>query len=210
MKTWTRLALLFVALSMLGGSSPVLAIGFGAHLRLESGSGKWTFDDDVTPEFDQDADFSRFAVGFVLDTAPAEEKLFNYRLQISGVKLNSELDPPFQTEFDFSGLTFTNSFGFKLYRSEKVRLWLGPQVRAGFHVGELEGTLANDAVAFEFGVGGVFGANFHVSDQFTVGLEAGHRWIGYAGLIEWDDGSETDITGGESSAFGAVVFLFRL
>ena len=208
MNKWIRLALLFVVVSILAGSSQALAIGFGAHIRLESGSGDWTFDDFIEP--DQDADFSRFATGFVLDTAPAEDELFNFRLQISGVKLDSEFDQPSPGEFDFSGVTFTNSFGFKLYRSETVRLWLGPQVRAGFHFGELEGMFANDAFVFEFGVGGVFGANFNVNDTFTVGLEAGHRWIGYAGFIEWDDGSETDITGGEGSTFGAVVFLFRI
>lgn len=71
--------------------------------------------------------------GFTLDSNILGPSLFNYRLQIGGEKFSNN------GESNFLGETghFFNSFGFKVYGSSRVRLWMGP----GFGFRYITGTL---------------------------------------------------------------------
>jgi len=205
-------SVLFVTLS-----GPAFALGMGFFGTLEGGSGDdWEIESpNGVSRDDYDSDVGRLGVGFVLDTAVAKDKLFNYRLNAALLGLDIELDNPNITgkgEAELVGLAFDNTFGFGVLRSEKVRLWLGPRVRVGFYVGDTDdfSTSQDDDVAVaEFGVGGAFGANFHVGPTVSLGLETGFMISGYAGEIETRAGN-WDIEGSTASLFLNGVVLFRL
>ncbi len=68
------------------------------------------------------ANNSAIGGGFVLDSNILGPSLFNYRLQIGGERFFN------YGESTFLGKTghFFNSFGFRVYGSRRVRLWMGP------------------------------------------------------------------------------------
>jgi len=193
-------------------TSNAFAVGMGFFGTLEGGSGDdWELEAPGGSTFgDLDVDVGRFGVGFVFDTAVAKDKLFNYRLNaaIVGVdlELTSDRFPGDNADVDLVGLALDNTFGFGVLRSEKVRLWIGPRVRVGFYTGDVED---DDVTAAEFGIGGVFGANFHVSPVVSLGVETGFMISGYAGEVETSFG-DIDIEGTTGSLFLNGVVLFRL
>ena len=198
-------------------SGNAVAAGLGFFGTLEAGTGEdWELEAPNGPSNDDyEADTGRFGIGFVFDTAVAKDKLFNYRLNAALVGLNVDLEHDYflsEGDADLVGLVFDNTFGFGVLRRESVRLWIGPRVRVGFYTGDTDDFTTsgdNDVTAAEFGVGGVFGANFHVSPTVSLGVETGFMISGYAGEIETAFG-DWDIEGGTGSLFLNGVVLFRL
>jgi hypothetical protein len=212
MKKYVLLSLVSVLLMAFSGN--VFAVGLGFSGTLEYGDGNWELETQSDQTlYDDDGDVGRFGVGFVFDTAVAKDKLFNYRLNATVTGLNVELDNTGGAEAELVGLVVDNTFGFGVLRNEKVRLWVGPRVRVGFLAGDTDDFDINgesDVAVFEFGVGGAFGANFHVGPTVSLGLETGVMLSGYAGEIEGTTLGDLDVTGGSLGFFLNGVVLFRL
>jgi hypothetical protein len=206
-------------------SQSAYAIGIGGYLSGRAGSQEWDMQGDaqiVTPfgtfsaDFDEpiDGDLTGAGLGFVLDTAPARNSVFSYRLNLGVAALNVDFDEPvlgisaINDELELVGITFDNSFGFKLFRVDAVRLWLGPRLRVGLYGGELGGPFEDfDAVLVELGAGGVFGANINIGDAFTIGVSGGLMYSGYAGVIDIIDDEE--LIGPGNTVFVNVSFMGR-
>jgi hypothetical protein len=198
-----------VALILICGN--VFAAGFGFFGTAQGGDIDWEVEDDFGNKVDFEGDKGGVGFGFIMDTAPGERNLFNYRLEVATEVFDADVEQNqvgFQDTFEMAGIAVDNSFGFGVFRNDAVRLWVGPRVRVGFFGGESKTDSTVDVALIEFGVGGVFGANFRIGPTVSLGLEVGTMITGYAGEI--DDSFETlDITGDGPSLFLNGVVLFR-
>ncbi|MBN2403699.1 MAG: hypothetical protein JXN64_15080 [Spirochaetes bacterium] len=196
-------------------SSSAMAFGLGVYGTASKGSSEWTFEEDDGGEGDYDSDTSRLGLGFTLDTALAIDRLFNYRLHVGYSRINIEMED----DFDVEGLEFHlyNSFGFGLFRSEVVRIWLGPQI--GFGIINAEFDYAddydiNEFVTFYFAYGIIGGINFNIGNAVTIAVDGGYRFNSHAGYYNVGQSSASesngDITGSGKEAFIDVAFMFRI
>jgi hypothetical protein len=202
-RTLASLTGVVMGLALLAPSG-ALAFGLGAYVEGAAGSVDWTFEDEFGRDFDVDGDEKRGTFGFVLDTAVAKDTLFNYRLSVGFSRFDADFDDVGET-LELSGLVVDNTFGFGVYRSESLRLWLGPQVRLAFYTGEFEDS-GFEVDVIEFALAPVVGLNLHLGRTMSLAFAAGYRFSGYAGSDEDDD----DITGRGREVFGNLSLLFRL
>ena len=184
-------------------------LGFFGTLEGADGDGE---EDVGGPDLDYDGELSRAGFGFAFDSELGRQRNFNYRLAVSVQGVNADFDlegTPFSDELDLTGVVVDNTFGFGIYSDEVTRLWVGPRVRIGVFEGELDSDSSIDVSVAEFGIGGVFGANFNAGPTVTFGLEAGFMFSGYGGEID-DFGGENDLTGSSANLFLNGLVLFRI
>jgi hypothetical protein len=190
------------------------AVGVGFSFDGSSGSG------DNDSHWDSvELDSRSAGFGFVLDTSPTNESVFNYRLNVGYGYHKLEQDDGF--DFDSNGIYIENTFGFAMVRNENFRWWAGPLVRAGYYTGDSNTqqvgpsvTLKNDVEYGEFGIGAVTGMNFKTGGV-VISPSLGFRVSGFFGNNEekrrdstgtWSDSNnfEADAT----SVFANIALLF--
>ena len=108
----------------IAATSPAAAASFGLYFDVATG--------DVMPD---DAFLGgltygtmRYSAGISTDTAVAKDKLFNYRMNL-GYENVQESIASFGNFSSYHGASFENIFGFGVYRSRLMRVWLGPSLR---------------------------------------------------------------------------------
>lgn len=197
-------------------SPNTFAAGFGLCLEGSRGSGEHEWDEgwDST-----DLDSRSAALGFVLDTSPTNQSVFNYRLQVAFAK--HELDQDNGIEFESDGIQIENTFGFAMVKNENFRWWAGPLVRVGYYEGDSNtlragpGTTTQWDVDYgEFGLGGVTGVNFKAGNV-VISPSIGFRYSAFYGDSEWvnRDGATTwggneDFEVTTKSFFANIALLF--
>lgn len=139
--------------------------------------------------------------GFVYDSAVASNDRFNYRLN-AGYENHISTNAPLFSDKSMHRVTLSNTFGFALYTSRSVRLWMGPQVELACQFAERTWTSNADSVAGlgyeqttmhykytlgQIGIGGILGINVHTGDLFTLGFEAGLNLILETGRYEYSE-----------------------
>ena len=174
---------LFIAsfITLLLWSTNSFASGLGVFIDASEGrSGEIEWENDFNS---RDVDSKAAAFGFVLDTAPTNEKAFNYRLNVGFARHEFEDVDKIKSK----GIYAENIFGFALIKNEALRWWAGPLVRVGFYSGDTDtiqivpGTLEKTEVDYaEFGVGAVTGLNVKVGNVI-LSPSIGVRFSGYAG-----------------------------
>ena len=212
-----RFTWLFVAsfLTILLSSQNSFAIGLGGFIDGSGGSGKAEWKSDYNS---WDIDSNAFAFGFVLDTAPTNEKTFNYRLNVGLAK--QEIKDKNDIKIKSYGVYAENIFGFAFIKNENFRWWAGPLVRVGYYSGETDSyrvgstTIKTDLDYAEFGVGAVTGLNFKVKNTI-LSPSIGFRYSGWAGegtnTTNTPYGNSThkeDITGNATNFFANFAVLF--
>ncbi len=227
MKNPLRLALLSLLLLTTTAVSQSLAAGFGFYGTYRNGSSTsdWDVEDTICimglgcwdEDFEIDVDIENRGFGFVMDTAPAQDRVFNYRLNAGIEKFEVDLEGP---ELSLAGVILENTFGFRVFRSPDglVRVWLGPRIRVGLYAGDIEWQYFkdDDVIAATFGVGPVLGANFNIGRHLTVAGTAGWDFAGYGvhvdefgsrnGLIEYED---MEIDGPGRTFYTGFLLMFR-
>jgi hypothetical protein len=206
---------LLVSMSLL--SSQVNATGLGIYGTTGKGNYVWTYHKSDIPDFDVDSKVSRLGIGFVLDTCLAMDKLFNYRLNIgySKVTIDNEEHAVIKSDIKANEYHLYNTFGFGVFRSEIVRLWLGPQIGFGYINGEYDTTSpANeDNSFFTFFYAGalIAGLNFNIEDIITIGLDGGYRVSKHAGTADTPSTLHSvGITGTGKEWFANLSIMFRI
>jgi len=160
----------------LATASPALAIGFGPYFEYgrgisNDGFGSFDFDDN------------RYSVGFALDTRVASDGLFNYRLNLGYQR--TKRDFGVFGDADYNGVTLNQMFGFGVYRSSLMRVWLGPSIRIGADIFD------SNNVDVTAGGGLALGVNLHTGDVGSAALTFGYQYM-YVGAVN-------------SSAFGSSI-----
>lgn len=182
------LVFMFVTLGLVTNAA---AIGFGMYYNTMSGSSDWDVDSDIGGDFmdyddsdDWDGDEETTSFGFVFDTNLARNELFNYRFELGLENSDVDLDIEFgdiDTEgtAELSGLVMTHDFGFGVFRTKDVRIWIGPEVKLSFLSGEIDVDGARlrdvdcDVNIFKFGLGPVAGLNFNIDPQLSLSIKVG-------------------------------------
>jgi len=166
-------------------ASDIFAFGMG--VAVMQGSETWE-DNYFITQHDGDRDIKSF--GLVLDTNIAKDSLFNYRLTIAREDNETSNDIGVNLE----GIAFTHDFGFAVFRSPVVKLWLGPQLKFGFYdtVRKDNTGFNTDGGAIGWGFGPVIGINVHLPKVVTFSASFAYHLAGfYAGDYDLDnnDGS---------------------
>ena len=114
-----------------------------------------------------DASLINVGAGFVLDTNLSIDEIFNYRFQFSGeyTKLDSDVE-----DADGFRLVVLNSFGFKVYKKDTIKLWIGPQL-GGYY---LHGEDYNGGGGL---IGFILGLNVNTAGNITFGVDFGLRAV---------------------------------
>ncbi len=207
-----RFALIaIILLAVAGFSTQAMAIGIGG--AFSAGASKvYSFDAS-----EGDGDGYTYGGSLVLDTAVAQNSLFNYRLNFSILALTqdtSEGSRKYKTE----GVRYAlyHDFGFGFARTETVRFWLGPQF--GLYYSDVDTTETKQSGSyFELmtgesrkkyssnGVGSslgfVLGLNLNIGSALTLGLDGGLRGFISSANLEGNYGYE---------GFANVSLIFRI
>jgi len=210
--TWLFVASFFTILLL---SQNSFAIGIGGFIDGSRGSGEAKWDSDYNS---WDNDSNAFAFGFVLDTAPTNEKFFNYRLNVGLAK--QEMKDQDDNKMKSYGIYAENIFGFAFIKNENFRWWGGPLVRVGYYTGETDSyqvgltTIKTELDYAEFGVGAATGLNFKVK-KVILSPSIGLRHSGWAGVgttttkTSYGDSTyKEDITGNSTNIVANFAVLF--
>ncbi len=164
---------------LLAVSASCMAMGLGVYVGYDFllSSLGW---------YDNWSNFDRVKIiqaGMLFDTNVAQDRLFNYRLQIGLDFSNAtfyDQDRSQSADMNIWQLSFCNTFGFGFVRNEMVRFWVGPQV--GFGLGFEPNFLQKgyysepgDFFEFDFFAGVGLGINIHLGDTVSLFADAGLR-----------------------------------
>lgn len=207
------------------------AIGLGGYLTFGKGNSELNseYDDGSEDEFESNGDAEVRGIGFLLDTAVAKDRVFNYRLQIGfekteydfdelkNTKTNENLTPDLNNfELDIERFVIDNTFGFGIVRKESFRLWIGPQVRIGYMSGDGSITVSGDRTDLDikgliFGFAPVIGTNINFKNNFTLGVDLGYRFNGFFGDFEEPDTNDDGtFYGNDDGLFINFAFIYRI
>lgn len=203
----------FVILLLLTQNS--FAVGLGGFIDASGGSGKAEGESDYES---WDIDSNAFAFGFVLDTAPTNEKTFNYRLNVGFAK--QDIKNENNDKLRSNGIYIENIFGFAFIKNENFRWWGGPLIRLGYYSGDADSYRVGSTIYeakfdyAEVGVGAVTGLNFKAG-KAILAPSIGFRVNGFGGeetiteKTSYGNSSYTeDITGNSTNIFANFAVLF--
>ncbi|MBN2040635.1 MAG: hypothetical protein JW864_11355 [Spirochaetes bacterium] len=211
---------LFVIISVLCFTSSASALGLGGYLSLSKGGYDWNYSGEyydyssgtTDVDYDWSGDVTKIGLGFILDTAVAADRFFNYRLNVGYSMIDIANDD--SEDASLSGYDFHiyNTFGFGIVRTEKIRFWLGPQIGFGMISAESDSDDDEDYgefVTFFASAAIAAGMNIHISNSVSIGLDAGYRAASHAGYLTTDY-DDYEISGSGKEIFGNVSILFRI
>ncbi len=124
---------------MLLATSSAMAFGIGAYATVGGGGSAYkTTTGDYVPGITDSSSNLTAGAGLILDTALAQDSLFNYRLKIGGgrywieketnLELTRKKIESTRKNIELTRLQLSNIFGFGIIRTRILRWWLGPQL----------------------------------------------------------------------------------
>ena len=177
MKTLSRSILIAVLLAALAAPQ-AWAIGMGLNTLDTPDYIRPSRTLNFTNAFDRLV-YNLLGRDLIIDTAVAKNRLFNYRFNISLDTYTVNRDRYFRNvSYNVNRLTWTNTFGFALWRSKYVRVWAGPQVSISYEFSNRQDKVLDTYLYSK--IGPVIGVNFHTGEFSTVSVEMGFRTgLGY-------------------------------
>ena len=134
-------------------------------------------------EINTDVSFQNYSIGVMYDSAPVQDKLFNYRftlafdiasnLDLEGLAIPGLNTPIASIHLDESskyGGSMTHTFGFSFVRTDILKWWIGPSIRICGNYWD-EGVLK--AGQLSLGGGGETGLNFHIGSLLSLCVSGG-------------------------------------
>ncbi len=106
--------------------------------------------------------------GLLVDTSVARDKLFNYRLNLSYT-------------YDFYNASLhlakmNHAFGLGVYRTNRMRIWFGPQLGLGYIYGEVKNDTVRTYSLANLYIGFVCGVNIHLNQVISLAIDAGYNF----------------------------------
>ena len=178
-------------------ASPCYAVGLG--FSFGAGSEEW--EQQRVNIGDRDVR----NVGFVVDTAVARDKIFNYRFSF----LKEENNAADSGKLDMEGYAMVHDFGFAVLQTKNIRLWLGPQLKTAYYK-DVYVSSTNTSVATNvagYGFGPVFGVNVHLPQVVSFSFTAAYHFISHYSDSSVYDDLNTDSSGLHFNA--ALLFRFH-
>ena len=195
-KSVFMMAALFV-FSALMCAANAHAFGIGPYVEFASGSGSFNEDGGQLYMTGDDGDIDVGVAGFgvVMDTNLSRNRVFNYRLSLG----YNTLDYP--DEIDGWRVSLDNTFGFGIVKTDRFRLWIGPQLHLSYgkmeiplyengysyyyydydnYFGDYYDELTDDVDVVGYGLGLVTGANINLPRVGSFCAELGVRYQGNA------------------------------
>jgi hypothetical protein len=166
-------ALLIAFISSAVPTKQAQATGYGVYFDYAFGP----IDPDIDWVLPTQYDTGRISAGFTLDTAVARNKLFNYRMNLGYEHVNEKYQDV--TFSRFNGGSFENIFGFGVYRSKLMRVWLGPSLRISAGVLDersVGGSVPGSIVNLTAGGGLAVGVNLHTGNVGSASLTIGYQY----------------------------------
>lgn len=123
---------------------------------------------------------TRLSAGISTDSAVAKDKLFNYRMNLGYENVRERFDG-FGTFAIYNGGSFESIFGFGVYRTKLMRVWLGPSLRVASGVLDRDSLLGSTlvsgrAIRLTAGGGLAMGINIHTGDLGSAALTIGYQF----------------------------------
>ncbi len=163
-----------------GTSAMAMGVGYSLHYGL--GENYWL----KAATKNLSSRIGNAGLGITMDTNLAKDKLLNYRMDLDigfGVDVYKESSYFFKYDNPpFLAINTVHTLGFGVYRSQIVRVWLGPQISLGgmFGAPNIYGGFnkAHAAWGINGGLGGALGLNVNIGEIFTIAFTAAVRGEG--------------------------------
>lgn len=166
----------------------IFAIGFGLYVPV--GFGDAELSDVYTNHEDKIRTiYYEPSIGFgvMFDSNVAKASLLNYRLNLeySYRKVHSD---SYQNEKDPKAwrVNMIHTLGFGIYRSSKLRIWLGPRINLAYY--RIINEKGQRDTALERGVAASLGGNYHVNDEISLSADIDYRVAESSAHRENEDG----------------------
>jgi len=161
--------------------------GIGLYVPISFGD---TTDVTVTPDFGSKTDYdatvefdAAAGLGLTYDSNLGKDKLFNYRLGVEWmtrtIDSTSAHGETYKCKNDCDMFRFqvVQTFGFGVFRTEMVRLWVGPRINVGYNYANN----ANDGYEdkdfnFELGIAPAVGINLNFNRWFAIAADLDYRF----------------------------------
>jgi hypothetical protein len=194
-KTWKLIAVASTLLC-LAYQRPAYSVGLGGYISGSGGkdwhkSGALYVADyyGLKHRYMKASGSVAYGAGLMMDTDPDSNGIFNYRLNLGYDRANVLAT----NRIDLNRVNLINTFGFRLFRNDTIKLWLGPQFGINYWWGN-ESRVTHDMivimppllsalpVSFQRkyqmigGTGGIaLGTNINLGGSVTLSIEAGCR-----------------------------------
>lgn len=118
-------------------------------------------------------------IALVYDTNLGRDSVFNYRLGFEFMEMEQRADAASSTLQYAKRVNLVNTFGFGIFRSEHLRVWVGPRLLLTDHyykINERDGTTeAKDGI--DVGIAPALGVNINLNRHFAVAVDADYTKI---------------------------------
>lgn len=201
---------------VLGALSAELASagGIGGTLSYHRSSADLEDTDDFWADLDTDSDTVGF--GVVFDSNLAQDRLFNYRLNLSLELVDQDVSQAgLHNQVQGTNVALDQTFGFGFLRTDRFRVFMGPSIHLG--VGEIDDEIDVDGFEFDYeetsvtaGIGPELGINYHVGRHLTFSTSAYVRYGLQVQVFDddFDDGGSDGVFVGEEWRAGLVTSVF--
>ena len=203
-----------IFISFLAMPMALQASGMGIYVPYSFGDKSSLTDDgnDFDVEYKGTAGF-----GLLYDSNLGKDTLYNYRLGLeyltpSTHKTSNDYgDFECQSECDFSRFNIVNTFGFGVFRTEMLRIWIGPRLNIAYMWDS--GPHGYQEAAFEFGIAPAAGINVNIGPVVSLGFDLDYRFASIFGGYTGDDGfggtDDGSYSGGTTGVTARFSLMFR-
>ena len=167
---------------MLGTVSgePASAGGIGGSLSYNRSGAELEDTDDFWVDLDTESDTVGF--GLIFDTNLAQDRIFNYRLNLSLEFVDQEVSQAgIENQVQGTNFAVDQTFGFGIIRTPQIRVFVGPSLHLG--IGGIDDEVDVDGFEFDYeqtsftaGIGPELGVNFNVGRHLTLSTSAYVRY----------------------------------
>jgi hypothetical protein len=118
-------------------------------------------------------------VALVYDTNLGAHNVFSYRLGFEFMEVEQRDDAASSSIAYAKRVNLVNTFGFGIFRSEHVRVWVGPRLLLTdryYKINESDGTTESyDGI--DVGIAPALGVNINLNSHFSIALDADYTKI---------------------------------
>ena len=139
--------------------TPIVLNAFGMGISVPFSTNVKHSDNDYHRNWKED---SVSGFGLVLDSNIKRNRLYSYRLNLEKTEVETE------SGVEFDRFSIVNTFGFRLFTNDRVRVWMGPRLNIG-----IEERRGGDGV--EVSIAPAMGVNVHLGSVVSLGFDLDYK-----------------------------------